>query len=148
MNHEPRDPNFRQRIEQSFARQTLMTTLGATLHSMEPGKVVIRLPHQEHICQQHGFLHAGAIASVVDSACGYAALTLAEPATAVLAVEFKINLMKPAVGEEFYAAGTVVRAGKTLTVCSGEFYTSSTADPIALMQSTIMTLANRPDLAD
>jgi len=123
-----------------------MSTLGAELQSVEPGRVVIRLPYREDICQQHGFLHAGAIASVVDSACGYAALTLAEPGAAVLAVEFKINLMKPAVGSEFLARGRVMRSGKTLTVCSGEFVVGEGDSPIAMMQSTIITVRDRPEL--
>ena len=145
--HDPPDPNYAERVASSFARQKLMSTLGAELDSVRPGEVIIRLPYRSDITQQHGFIHAGALAAVVDSACGYAALTLTPPGTAVLAVEFKVNFTAPASGDEFFAKGTVARAGRTLTVCVGEVRSGREGPVTTLMQSTIISLS-RPEMAD
>ena len=145
-----RDPNYESRVRASFAKQRFMATLGARLTLVAPGEVRIALPFRDDLTQQHGFLHAGAVTSVVDSACGYAALTLMEPGAAVLAVEFKVNLLAPAAGKEFLAIGRVVRAGRTLTVCAGEL--RSVGDEretvIALMQGTMMSVRDREELSD
>src|SRR5215217_6221216 len=117
---EPRDPDFERRVRSSFAQQAAMTTLGAVLQRVAPGEVDIGLAFRPELTQQHGFLHAGVVTAVVDSACGYAALSLMEPGVAVLTVEFKVQLLAPARGARFRAAGRVVRAGRTLTVVSGE----------------------------
>lgn len=148
--HTVRDPNYEERVRASFAAQALMATLGATLETVSPGEVVISLPYRADLTQQHGYLHAGAIGTIGDSACGYAALTLMEPGTAVLSVEFKLNLLAPAQGSRFRAIGRVVRAGRTLTVCSAEVRASEgTSDSlIALMQGTMMTLRDRGGLRD
>ena len=98
-----------------------MATLGAALAGVAPGEVDIDLPFRTDLTQQHGFLHAGVVTSLMDSACGYAALSLMEPGAAVLSVEFKVNLLAPARGNRFRASGRVVRAGRTVTVVSGEF---------------------------
>ena len=87
------------KIHASFDRQTIMATLGARLESVEKGRVIIALPYGTHICQQHGFLHAGVVSTIADSACGYAGLTMMPEGSAVLTVEFKINLMSPARGD-------------------------------------------------
>jgi len=147
---EAEDPNFEARVRASFARQAFMTTLGARLAVVEPGRVVIELPFRPDLTQQHGFLHAGVLASVVDSACGYAALTLMPPGAAVLSVEFKINLMKPAAGASFRAVGKVLRRGRTLTVCSGEAEAvdAGGSSVIAVMQATMMTVRDQEGLAD
>lgn len=146
---EPKDPAFEQRVRASFDKQAFMATLGARLERVRPGDVSIRLPFAPALAQQHGFLHAGAAAAVLDSACGYAALTLAPSNTAVLAVEFKINLMAPAVGRVFIARGNVLRVGRTLCVCQAEFRADSEdARPLAVMQGTIMYLAERAGLQD
>lgn len=147
---EPKDPAFEQRVRASFDKQTFMATLGAQLDHVRPGDVSIRLPFAPGLAQQHGFLHAGAAAAVLDSACGYAALTLAPAKTAVLAVEFKINLLAPAVGEMFLAQGNVVRAGRTICVCHATLHADSSEDtrPLAIMQGTIMFLADREHLRD
>src|SRR5262245_5566068 len=121
MTPEPRDPHFAQRVRASFDRQAAMATLGAALARVAPGEVVIERPFRPGLTQQHGFLHAGVVTSVMDSACGYAALSLAEPGAAVLTVEFKVNLLAPARGSRFRAQGRVVRAGRTVTVASAEF---------------------------
>lgn len=145
-----RDPHFEARVRASFARQQFMTTLGARLVRVMPGEVDIALSFRPDLTQQHGILHAGVVTSVVDSACGYAALSLMEAGAAVLAVEFKVNLLAPAAGAEFLAVGRVVRAGRTLTVCSGELRAvgQDRDTVIALMQGTMMTVRDREGLSD
>jgi uncharacterized protein (TIGR00369 family) len=116
---EAADPNFERRVRESFARQRFMTTIGARLVSVAPGEVVIELPWHQRLGQQHGVLHAGAVASIADSACGYAALSLMPPGAAVMSVEFKVNLLAPGRGDRFLALGHVRRSGHMLTVCEG-----------------------------
>jgi uncharacterized protein (TIGR00369 family) len=147
---QPRDPNFEQRVRASFDRQRFMATLGARLEHVKPGDVAIAIPFRDDLVQQHGFLHAGVVTSVVDSACGYAALTLMRPGVAVLSVEFKVNLLAPAAGAHFRATGRVLRPGRTLTVCAGEIVAvdgETAGAPIAVMQATMMAVEGR-DLAD
>jgi uncharacterized protein (TIGR00369 family) len=148
--HPPPDVGFEARVRASFARQAFMATLGARLAGVEPGRVIIELPFRADLTQQHGFLHAGVVAAVADSACGYAALTLMAPGAAVLSVEFKINLIRPAAGTLFRAVGAVVRAGQTLTVCNGEVQAERDGEQsaIAIMQATMMTVVGRGPLAD
>src|SRR5262245_62927687 len=112
--------SIQERVANSFNSQTLMATLGAQLVSVADGEVQIALPFSAKLCQQHGYVHAGAITSIVDSACGYAALTKAPPDCDVVTAEFKINLVRPAIGERFLAIGKVLTSGKLLTVCTGE----------------------------
>lgn len=128
------------RVRESFRRQSHMATLGAEIVFIAPGEVHLAFPFGEEFCQQNGFMHAGAIASVADSANGYAAYTLAPPDTDVLAVEFKINLLAPARGVGFLACGRVLRQGRTLTVCQADVFTtgSSQRSLIATMLSTII----------
>jgi uncharacterized protein (TIGR00369 family) len=146
--HEPKDPAFEARVRASFAKQTFMATLGATLARVEPGAVDIALSSQARLAQQHGFLHAGVLATIADSACGYAALSLMAPGFAVLSVEFKINLLAPAAGTAFLATGRVIRAGRTLTVCAGEVRADGSDKVIAVMQATMIAVENRPGLED
>jgi uncharacterized protein (TIGR00369 family) len=150
---QPRDPDFEKRVRSSFARQAALQTLGATVERVAPGEVELTLPFRSDLTQQHGFLHAGVVTAVIDSACGYAALTLMEPGTAVLSVEFKVQLMAPARGARFRALGRVVRAGRTLTVVMGELRAiedkaAADGEVVALMTGTMMTMRDRPDLAD
>lgn len=112
--------NFVQTVRDSFRKQGLMRLLGATLDVVEPGYVSIRMPFSERLTQQHGYFHAGTVTSIVDSACGYAALTLMPPNTEVLTVEFKVNFMAPANGDFVIAHGRVLKPGRTITVCIGE----------------------------
>lgn len=112
----PADPDFAQRTRASFSRQGAMAHLGAMLETIEPGFVAISLPFRAQLSQQHGFFHAGIVATVADSAGGYAAYTLFPAQAGVLTVEFKVNLMAPADGERILALGRVVRAGRTITV--------------------------------
>ena len=154
---EPRDPEFEQRVRSSFARQAAMQTLGVTVERVAPGEVDLTLPFRNDLTQQHGFLHAGVVTAVIDSACGYAALTLMEPGAAVLSVEFKVQLVTPARGAWFRALRRVVRAGRTLTVVRGELRAiaqppadglTTDGELVALMTGTMMTVRDRPDLAD
>ena len=140
MEHRPRNPAFAERVRASLARQAFMATLGARLVSVAPGEVGLELPFDPRLTQQNGFLHAGVIAALADNACGYAALSLMAADAEVLSVEFKVNLMKPAAGPLFRAEGRVVRAGRTLTVCTGEVRAVDGAEEtvVALMQATMM----------
>ena len=121
-NFEPRNPDFEARVRESFARQAAMRTLGATLAVVKPGQVEITLPWAEPLTQQHGFLHAGMVATALDSACGYAGFSLMAADAGVLTIEFKINLLAPAQGETFRMVGTVVKPGRTVTVAEGHAY--------------------------
>jgi uncharacterized protein (TIGR00369 family) len=114
--------NVFERVRASFAQQQFMTTLGASLVSVKSGAVEIAVPFRPDLTQQNGFLHAGVITSVLDSACGYAALSVAPENADVLSVEFKVNLLSPAVGEKFVARGQVKRAGRTITVCAADAF--------------------------
>lgn len=111
------DSRIRARIERSFSRQGLMAHLGARLGEIRPGEVRIHLPMSERVTQQHGYFHAGATSAVADSAGGYAGLTLMPEGFEVLTVEYKMNLIAPATGDQIEAVGTVLRSGRTLTVC-------------------------------
>jgi len=134
------------RVRESFARQPLMQTLGARLVRVALGEVDIELPVAAHLTQQQGFLHAGAVTAVADSACGYAALTLMEPGLEVLTVELKINLLAPAAGERVLAQGRVVRAGRTLTVCRGEVQALAGGEErhVATMTATLIAVGGAP----
>jgi uncharacterized protein (TIGR00369 family) len=145
-----RDPGFEQRVRTSFARQAAMRILDVSIDRVAPGEVDLVLPFRSDLTQQHGYLHAGIVTAVIDSACGYAALSLMEPGTAVLSVEFKVQLLAPARGESFRALGRVVRSGRTLTVVMGELRSVAPdgAEVIALMTGTMMTMRDRPELAD
>lgn len=141
----PLDPDFRKRVRDSFELQQFMNTLGATLESVEAGFVAIQLPISPAVTQQHGFVHAGAVASIADSACGYAAFSLMPVDAGVLAVEFKINLMAPAKGEKLIARAHVIRAGRTLSVCQADVVavTDGSEKTVAILTSTVMTVRNR-----
>lgn len=136
----PPDPNYEIRIRESFIKQSAMQTIGASIGEIKPGEVTIELLYSDHITQQDGFLHAGIVTTIVDSACGYAAFTLMPANSRVLSVEFKVNLMSPAVGERFVAIGKVIKPGRTITVCSGEVlaYQGETSKLVALMQATMI----------
>jgi uncharacterized protein (TIGR00369 family) len=147
---EPQDPDFEARIRRSFARQGALVTMGASLTRVSPGEVEIQLPFRPELSQQHGFLHAGVTTAVVDTACGYAALTLMPAGAAVLSIEFKVNLLAPGQGERFIATGRVVKPGRTVTVCAGEVEAvrGGARKTVAIMQATMMSVRDRPGLAD
>lgn len=142
--------DFVERVRASFARQSVMGLIGAELESVGPGEVTIRIPYRSDLTQQHGFLHAGIVTTVVDSACGYAAFSLMPAGSSVLTIEFKVNLLAPAKGVSFLAKGVVIKPGKTITVCSGDVYALSPSSQklIATMTSTVMTLENRPGVPE
>lgn len=140
----PLDGATENRIRDSIGRQTLLTTMGVAVAGVASGRVVLDLPYREDLCQQNGYLHAGAVTAVADSACGYAAATLMPADRDVLTVEFKVNLLAPARGDRFRATGEVVRAGRTLTVCSAEVVAWADGPqpmPVALMQATMMAVS-------
>ena len=144
------DPKFEQRTRDSFARQPAMGTLGITLESVEAGRVVIAMAHRAALTQQHGFLHAGMVATGLDSACGYAAFTLMPADVGVLTIEFKINLLAPARGPQLRFEGVVTKAGRTISVVEGRAYQfdagSSERKLVATMTATIMTITGRDDV--
>lgn len=133
------------RVRASFEKQTFMATLGATLTRVAPGEVTITLPVRDALSQQHGTVHAGALASVLDSAAGYAAFSLMPEDAGVVSVEFKVNLLEAAVGERIEARGRVLRAGRTITVCTAEAWAITGTDEkrVATLQGTMMCLQGR-----
>jgi uncharacterized protein (TIGR00369 family) len=134
------------RLRASFDRQGMMTTLGVEVIAVEPGRVEMSLRHDDRFTQQHGFLHAGAVASVLDTACGYAAYSVMPPEASVLTVTYTINLLAPAAGERFAITGEVVRAGRTLVVCRGEAFADAGQRPFAVMQATMTAVYDRPGI--
>jgi uncharacterized protein (TIGR00369 family) len=140
--------DFERRVRASFARQRVMETIGASMSRVEPGAVEITLPYRDDLTQQHGFIHAGIVATILDSACGYAAFSRMPPEMAVLTVEYKINLLRPAKGNRLIARARVVRSGKTLTVCAGDAFaeTDGAETVIATMLATVMAVEQRDDL--
>jgi uncharacterized protein (TIGR00369 family) len=145
---QPADAGFADRVHASFARQAAMATLGASLAEVAPGEVVIELPWSAGLTQQHGFLHAGMVATALDSACGYAGFTLMPAEAGVLTIEFKINLLAPAKGQRFRMIGTVVKPGRTITVTEGRAYAIGEGREklIATMGATLMTIVGRDDV--
>ena len=129
------------RVRDSFAQQKFMATLGASLASVKPAAVEIAVPFRADLTQQNGCVHAGVITSVLDSACGYAALSVAPEDAGVLSVEFKVNLLSPAVGERFVARAQVKRAGRKITVCAADAFAIKGTNEklIATMLATIIT---------
>jgi len=141
------DRDTEHRIRDSIGRQTLLTTLGVTIAELASGRVVLDLPYRADLCQQNGYVHAGAITALADSACGYAAASLMPADRDVLTVEFKVNLLSPARGDWFRATARVARAGRTLTVCSAEVVAWAGGvgqKPVALMQATMMAVGPGP----
>jgi uncharacterized protein (TIGR00369 family) len=135
------------RVRESLERQGMMATLGVELVAIERGRVEMALRHDERFTQQHGFMHAGAVASVLDSACGYAAYSVMPPDASVLTVTYTVNLMAPAAGQRFTITGQVVRAGRTLVVCRGEAFADGADRPFAAMQATMTALYDRPGIS-
>ena len=131
-----------QRIADNFARQKLMAYLGARLKSVREGEVEIELDYDPNLTQQQGFLHAGVTTAICDSACGYAAMTKMAPSSDVVSVEFKVNMLSPALGERFLAIGRVARAGARLIVTQGEVIAirGEQRKTVLLMQATMMQI--------
>jgi uncharacterized protein (TIGR00369 family) len=139
----PSNPDFAQLVRSSFARQGLMRLIDAELMRVEPGMIEIKVPYRADLTQQDGYLHAGIVTAIADTACGYAAYTLMPRDSDVLSVEFKINLLRPAKGEAFLARAEVIKPGKTLTVVRADVFNFSNQreeKPIATMQATMICL--------
>jgi len=150
MPFEPSDPAWETRVRTSFARQPMMATIGARLERVAPGEVDVRVPFREAISQHHGFVHAGALTTAVDTACGYAALSLMPPGAGVLTIEFKVSLMSPGRGEAILARGRVVKPGRNVTFCQGEVFAveGGAERLVATMSATMMVVQGRPDVVD
>ena len=146
----PKDPAYQARIQASFDKQGLMNTLGASILHVAPGAVDIALSPCPSVSQQHGFVHAGAVAAIADSAAGYAALSLMPPGAGVLTAEFKINLVASAAGERIIARGRVVKSGRTLTLAQTEVFAETAGEErlVALLTATLMTIENRDGVAN
>jgi len=141
------------RVRASFDRQKIMHLLGATLTGVGHGQIEITLPFREELTQQHGFLHAGVVTTILDSACGYAALSVMPEGAGVLSIEFKTNLLAPARGSRFLARGRVVRAGRTIVVCSGDVIALQDDEGeqevmVATMLATMLVAQGRADIRD
>lgn len=141
----PQNQDFERDVRASFDRQAVMKLMGAELVHIATGEIDIELPFRVELTQQHGYLHAGVVTTLVDSACGFAAFTLMPADAAVLTVEFKVNLIAPAEGHTMVARGRVVRAGRNITVCNGEAWmrTTSGEKQVAQMLATMMTVRER-----
>jgi uncharacterized protein (TIGR00369 family) len=142
---QPKDPDFAARVRASFDRQAAMKTIGAKLVAAEAGWVVIELPWAQPLTQQHGFLHAGMVATALDSACGYAGFSLMPADAAVLTIEYKINLLAPAKGQRFRMEGLVIKPGRTVTVAEGKAFAIDEGKEklIATMACTLMAVIGR-----
>lgn len=142
MPHQASNPTYVEEVRDSFAKQIVMQLIGGELTRVEPGVVEISLSYRSDLTQQHGYVHAGIITTIADSACGYAAYTLMPPNSDVLAVEFKVNLMRPAKGETFLARAEVIKSGRTLTVVRADVHalTGEQSELVAIMQGTMMRL--------
>jgi uncharacterized protein (TIGR00369 family) len=143
---EPSNPHFAKQIRESFGKQAIMTLIGAELGRVEPGLVEIKLSYRSDLTQQHGYLHAGIVTTIADSACGYAAFSLMPPDSEVMSVEFKVNLLRPANASAFLARAEVIKPGKTLTVVRADVFGVSEQDEnqlVATMQGTMICLRKK-----
>lgn len=139
----PLNLDYEARIRSSFEKQGVMKTIGAALTKIAPGEVVIEFSYDSSLTQQHGYVHAGVVTTVVDSACGYAAYTLMAPGSEVLTIEYKVNFMYPARGERFKGIGRVLRSGRTVSVCSGDVVAVENGKEkvVATMLATMISVA-------
>ena len=146
---ETQDPDYAARVRASFERQSAMQTIGAALFTVEPGRVVIELPWAQALTQQHGFLHAGIVATALDSACGYAGFSLMPADAAVLTIEYKINLLAPAKGQRFRMEGLVIKPGRTMTVTEGKAWSIDDGREklIATIGCTLMAVLGRDGIS-
>ena len=130
-------------VRESFSRQGFMKTLGAEISVLHHGQVEIRVGYRPTLTQQNGFIHAGVLTSILDSACGYAAMSVGPEKHDVLSVEFKVNLLAPAKGERFVARAAVKRAGKNLTVCTADAFAIQNGQEkvVATMLATMMNIS-------
>jgi len=143
------DPDYAAKVRDSFERQAAMRLIGATVTAVQPGFCEVRLAHREELTQQHGFIHGGVVGMIADSACGYAGYSMMPPGASVLTVEYKINMLSPAVGETLIARGRVLKAGKTLVITQCEVFAlqAGAEKLVAVMQQTLMVMHGRKDHA-
>ena len=136
---------YKEKIIESFNRQGMMKTINASILSIRPGEIELEFPYQSNLTQQHGFIHAGIVSTVLDTACGYAAFSLMPENAAVLTIEFKVNLLSPAKGERFRAVGKVKKLGENITVTEGELFShvDGGQKTVATMVATIMSVYDR-----
>lgn len=140
---DPKNPGFEATVRESFARQEFMAAIGATMTRVSAGEVDIELPSRGDLTQQHGYMHGGVVTAIVDSACGYAALSLLPAGREVLTVEYKVNFVAPARGPRMLARGRVRTAGRTITVCDGDvFAVDGNAKTLVATMLTTMIAAN------
>ncbi len=141
----PSDDGYEAKVRDSFNRQEIMKTVNASILSIQPGEVKLEFPYQINLTQQHGFIHAGIVSTVLDSACGYAAFSLMPKGAAVLSIEFKINFLSPAKGKLFQAVGTVKKPGRNITVTEGELFVCVDGGQklVATMVGTMMSVYDR-----
>ena len=139
------DPNFEARVRANFAKQGMLMLLGGRIAVVRPGEVHLLAPFDPRFTQQDGFLHAGVVTTLMDSACGYAAFSLMPADSRVLSVEFKVNLLSPARGDRFRAEGRVIKQGRTLTVCEGKLFSIQDDEETmcALMQATMICIRKK-----
>ena len=139
------DPNFEARVRANFVKQGMLSTLGGSIGLICPGEVHLLAPFDSRFTQQDGFLHAGIVTTLMDSACGYAAFSLMPADSRVLSVEFKVNLLSPARGNRFRAQGQVIKHGRTLTVCEGKLFAISGNEETlcAIMQATMICIREK-----
>jgi uncharacterized protein (TIGR00369 family) len=143
-----RNPDFEARLRESFARQTFMKTLGVELGAVAPGRVELRLPYREDLCQQHGYFHGGVIGTLADNAGGYAAFSLMAVEDSILTVEYKMNIVAPGAGAALVCIGEVLRPGRSLTVTEAKVYAEAadgTRKLCAVSLNTLMTMAGMAD---
>jgi uncharacterized protein (TIGR00369 family) len=145
----PKDSLFKTRVAASFDRQEVMRTLGIAIAELQPGEITLMMPYAPAYTQQHGFIHAGIVATALDSACGYAAFSLMPEGAAVLTIEFKLNLLAPARGDRFVFRGRVVKPGRTITVAEAHAFalTGEEEKLMATMTGTLMALFDRTDIS-
>jgi uncharacterized protein (TIGR00369 family) len=141
------DPDFERRVRDSFARQSVMRLLGASLAEVGPGTTTIVLPYRADLAQQDGFVHAGVLSTVADSAGGYAGYTLMPAGSRVLTTEYKMHFLAPAKGERFLATATVVKPGRTLTVCEMRVLAEQGGERKLVALGTQTLICLRPDAA-
>jgi len=143
----PAFAGYAERVRASFARQGAMALIGAELVAVEPGYCAIALKPRPEVAQQHGYVHAGVVSAIVDSAGGYAGYTLFPEDSSVLTVEFKLNLLAPAAGDRLVAEGRVIKPGRTLAITQGEVHAERGGKRtlVALMQQTLMVMHGKPD---
>jgi uncharacterized protein (TIGR00369 family) len=139
---QPRHPDYQEKVKKSFSEQSVMKTIGASIEAIGAGEVEIEFPYQSNLTQQNGFIHAGIISTVLDSACGYAAFSLMPEDASVLTIEFKINLLSPAKGDRFRGYGKVKKSGRNISVAEGELYAFSDQGKklVATMVGTLMAV--------